>query len=437
MSLAVPHYELYSRQLYSLSLGAATWECSPQDQIRRVLIGDVGYMFFGRFTPLFNVHLPADHRFQPFAVPPHFEPLEIASSQIDFGREVEAGAYCSQSIRALTVDGQIASAPSPHFSIASVLGGSVSFQTNKRGGAVLTLPYSAKRADGRLAQAYEGLIRDNYDSWFAHVKEMGFGVSPGGLILVTGCDVARAWGAAVTTNDKGMASRVVQFSPPYQDLLGVSARVEWVNEQHVMSNSGPADENLPKLMQTELEEGDPQWLKDLMSSGDNECVFVRGYRMKRRGDLSYEMPTAFAEYKETTDQGDDEGTTGGLSQDDGELELEGIGQNYEDPTLWTPLLDYILTTLDVDLAIVHDDDLIHYLKQTGCEPDPQDIAASLAQTSPECHVLDSDSVSTGVLTGQYMQADGTFFSYMRAAWAAWQSLQQSLHMIAVRVTGSR
>lgn len=57
-----PPFTVYRDQLTALSHGLALWNPDPPKKIyNNVSIGDVGYLYEGRFIRMFNVTLPSDH----------------------------------------------------------------------------------------------------------------------------------------------------------------------------------------------------------------------------------------------------------------------------------------------------------------------------------------------------------------------------------------
>ncbi|KAI0954753.1 hypothetical protein AcW1_006541 [Taiwanofungus camphoratus] len=55
--------DIFFEQLYSLSHGSAQWYPEVDGLSREVLIGDVGCIIGEAFRPLFNVTLPAGHKY--------------------------------------------------------------------------------------------------------------------------------------------------------------------------------------------------------------------------------------------------------------------------------------------------------------------------------------------------------------------------------------
>lgn len=71
-------------------------------------IGDVGYVRFGGFHRLFNVHLPHGHLLQSTQLPEYFEHLPFDPEHV-YSRTLSEGGYYSRSVRAVKVSGQISS----------------------------------------------------------------------------------------------------------------------------------------------------------------------------------------------------------------------------------------------------------------------------------------------------------------------------------------
>ena len=63
-----------------------------------------------------------------------------------------------------------------------------------RGGAVLSLPVTARREDTLSQGDFKSWIVKNIDSWFAFAQKLGLGIERmEEIILVTGCDRAKSW----------------------------------------------------------------------------------------------------------------------------------------------------------------------------------------------------------------------------------------------------
>ena len=101
----------------------------------------------------------------------------------------------------------------------------VSFQCKgTRGGAVLSLPVTARREDTLAQGDFGRWMAKNIGSWLAFARNLGLGIERmEEIVLVTGCDRARSWtnvsflindfDAQVSFGVKAEASINFQFSP--------------------------------------------------------------------------------------------------------------------------------------------------------------------------------------------------------------------------------
>ncbi|KAI0052243.1 ras GEF [Auriscalpium vulgare] len=388
-----PH-DVYSEQLSVFRYGLAIWEPHPNPIWPPVMIGDVGYMFYGRFKRLFNIHLPHDHRYQPETMPEQFETLPLDQSHIDTHRHLQPGVYYSRSVRARTVSGQL----------------------DMQRGAILVLPHPAERADATIRGRYKKYIWENFDRWFAYTQLLGLDLRLEDIIAVTGRDMTTAWSMAAFTSENGHAAARLTVNVDSVGSLGASAGMEWTNVQNAVFNWGPTTYT-PTSLPSQFIEGpgpstadslsqghtDPAWLSVITNAGVDQCIFVRGYHIKRRLRGVVKTIEAFAEHRENGFNGDGEdGPDGAGVTHQSEYEIVALGDSESSQchNVWEPLLDYILQDARVDLAIVHDDDLIPYLTDY---PDNLAVSAAIIRQAPRVVIYDRrnarDEQHKGLITG--------------------------------------
>ncbi|KAI0049011.1 hypothetical protein FA95DRAFT_981020 [Auriscalpium vulgare] len=380
----IPPHDVYRDELLSYGYGQAIWEPAPNGRQPAVLLGDVGYFFLGGFQRLFNIHLPPSHRFQSSTMPEHFEPLPIDDTMIIY-RHLEPGAYCSTSV---TVDGS--SAP-----VYPAAGGEVLFTTTKQRGAVLVLPEQAQRLDVGTSPTYESYIAKHCDLWLAYAHQKGYGVDLEDILLVTGCDLAKSWAVTAFISSEVDGSATLKgVDPSTLGDLSAPASMQWRNwhSQHAIHNWGPepfALESRPTGAHDSPAEDsatDPVWLSRTLFPGFDQCVFVRGYHMKRRR-LSDEQDEGL---------GEDEGK-GSWRSDSSEYVVEVIGgsDQPQEPSACVHVLDYILEEDPaVKLAMVHDDAVTPYLQASLSG---QSVVSLLAKYRPQISLLKQNGKTTGIL----------------------------------------
>ncbi|KAI0044757.1 hypothetical protein FA95DRAFT_1622960 [Auriscalpium vulgare] len=308
-----PH-DIYKDQLATLGYGQAIWEPKPTDGTP-VAIGDVGYMLFGGFHRLFNIHQSAE--VQNNDVPEYFEQLSIDPGRV-FDRELKAGAYCSRSVHVHAVSARARSRHSP----VSLAGGEVSFSTSRQLGAILALPQSAHRRDTLMHRAYTAYIREHCDRWlaFAHYKYVD--VELDDLVLVTGCDLAKSWATAAFMGNETNAAASLTIDVGSIANVSASFGMSWKNVQNVIYNWGPAEDlstsgvdrsSTNAEVGTSSATGGSQFsltssqIALAASEVWDQCIFIRGFHMKNRiGSLFPKKLVAFARFKDLEKRGDDD-----------------------------------------------------------------------------------------------------------------------------------
>ncbi|TFY69528.1 hypothetical protein EVG20_g3117 [Dentipellis fragilis] len=420
-------HELYTDQLATLNHGHALWEPDPNDPCQQVEVGDVGYVFYGGFHRLFNVHLAADHPSQGKPLPEQFEPLDCGPSHI-YHRTLRPGPYRSRSVVAAEID-----AP---FVVPA--GGQISlkFACSRRRGAVLVLPEKARRADTRSRGAYKEYMREHCERWHALTEQLKLSLRMEDLVLVTGCDRTTTWAVAAFTSTD-FDSRI-QLSVDFAGVGSASfaSSLSWTHDENAQYNWGPDSET--SVLTNELtgavtDGGDISMsssqgqLQKPINTKYNQCVFVRGLRAKSRGRFLPIKLKAAAEPIDLHGSVDGDSDGGGVAANPGEAnapeEADLVGEanvtgepdpagevdtthgssgwtgrshvvpdNYEHSDMIFPVLDYILQTSDVDLAIAHDEDLNPY---TETATTASDIAQYLAENQPSV----IKTVTEGVVYG--------------------------------------
>ena len=104
------HYDVFRHHLAIKfpAYGHALWEPDPGNLYPAVEIGDVGYIFEGRFHRLFNVLLPAEHpTHHNFGVPEYHEQLTLnMDGHILIGR-LSTNNFCSAKVTSIPVSGWV------------------------------------------------------------------------------------------------------------------------------------------------------------------------------------------------------------------------------------------------------------------------------------------------------------------------------------------
>ena len=109
-SYTMSHYDVFRHHLAIKfpAYGHALWEPDPGNLYPAVEIGDVGYIFEGRFHRLFNVLLPAEHpTHHNFGVPEYHKQLTLnMDGHILIGR-LSTNNFCSAKVTSIPVSGWV------------------------------------------------------------------------------------------------------------------------------------------------------------------------------------------------------------------------------------------------------------------------------------------------------------------------------------------
>ncbi|KIK69411.1 hypothetical protein GYMLUDRAFT_35476 [Collybiopsis luxurians FD-317 M1] len=269
-------FELYGRTLLVAKRGYALWKPKPQgvslpDAYKQegARIGDVGFLNeYGGFSYLFNVFRSADDPINLGRVPPDFIPFPIENhhSIEEYLEEFEPGSHVASEpseiskSNILFPEGQ---APIP--GVPEDVGAGLTFTSSAIEGAFLILPEGGKRVDYRhwitlynytakCAQAWYKFINGDLDQGG---QAMGLRE---GLYLVTGCDKARAWGAASFNSARPQEKPVhLDFVPKVADRIGGIPGYRFSRCDYAATSSGA----------------------DVFGT-QSGCVFLRGFRIAIR-----------------------------------------------------------------------------------------------------------------------------------------------------------
>ncbi|KAI0061929.1 hypothetical protein BV25DRAFT_1916584 [Artomyces pyxidatus] len=416
-------YDIYRDQLSSYQYGQALWEPCPSQGFP-VTVGDVGYIFFGGFRRLFNIHLSSDDASQTRGVPEYFEQLPLLEV---FERRMIAGMYQSRSVRSVKAGGNVSGA-------TSLIGAQLSFSTSRELGAMLAVPQEGRRFDVCSRAAYETYIHTHCDRWLAFADMHQLGIRLDDIILVTGCDLTPSWAMAAFMSRESDSSVSVHFDSGVTGSIAANLSISWSNNCNAVYNYGPEERfrstsNESRRLPPSTEYSDVS--RGALVPASDQCVFVRGFSMKRRRFLPGKRLKAHAEprdYSRHDDEADEDGLGEGDSSSSDEDVIMELGMRdkarlgictvsvfltfivaIQYIPLYSPLHDYILEASyhdpTIDLAIVHDDDLVPYLCNLGTRiPDAAAIASQLAKYLP---VRTTRTVSSSLRSGRLIAIDHT------------------------------
>ncbi|KAA1471739.1 hypothetical protein DENSPDRAFT_133062 [Dentipellis sp. KUC8613] len=430
--------DVYRDQLATLKNGHALWEPDPDDSIQHVGVGDVGYVLYGGFQRLFNIHLPSDHPSQGKHLPEYFEPLHCEPSHI-YHRTLRPGPYRSRSVVAAKLD-----AP---FVVPAGGKLSLQFACSRRKGAVLVLPEKAVREDTKRRGAYKEYLREHCERWHALTEQLKLDLRMEDLVLVTGCDRTTTWAVAAFTNTEFDSQIQLSVELAGVEAASFASSLSWSHDENAQRHWGPDPESSVSMNELSGAVTNGEDVSTSSSPGKrlkpintkyNQCVFVRGFRVKRRGRFLPLTLKAAAEPVDLDDPADEESDGGGVPIDPGGVEttteayrpgeLDPIGEakpiegaeaiggadasgemipqvptdNHDHTDMLSPLLDYILQSSDVDLAIAHHTDLYPYIETATSA---SDIAQCLKEGQPSVFKTLQQGVAYGSV--DYLDKDVT------------------------------
>ncbi|KAH9032017.1 hypothetical protein EDB85DRAFT_1957290 [Lactarius pseudohatsudake] len=248
------HYDTFREELAKAypGFGHALWEPDPGED-PPVEVGDVGFIREGQFHRLFNALLPEDHEsHERFGVPENHEPLRPVVTNHINRRALSPNTFYSSGVTVLSGGFGVLAA-------TTIGSADVSFSCTRKQGAILSLPVTAQCEDTLTRDHFREWIIEHIESWFAFTQRLRLGVEMEDIVLVTGCHRTRSW-SNITFNE---VQADAQFSLGVEVAGTLGASVNWrassLRIQGAVLSQGPSGENLP----------------------ENQCIFIRGFRMKR------------------------------------------------------------------------------------------------------------------------------------------------------------
>ncbi|TFK48150.1 hypothetical protein OE88DRAFT_1737855 [Heliocybe sulcata] len=373
---------VYARQLLGLGYGHALWEPNPGEEYRQIEIGDVGFIQAGFFHRLLNVLLPEDDPSQKWGAPEHYEPLRLPFPDYKWIRHPLRGYFHSTSVKVLST--------SLSASGGIVASGSarVSFGCTKESGAALVLPEDTVRQDAHFGRWFREYALKHYPSWLAFANNtLGFDIDVSDLILVTGRDLTTQWAMAAFAKSEFRGTLAAGVSVPGMLTAEFEVRSGWRADLTggVQHRCGPQPSRLPV----------PQCTTDVQNESSqvkqNQCIFLRGYRVKERRFLNPKVIKAASEPSDLgkEDRGKETHSLAASQSCDSEysVDVEALSGNTKDANLLDPVLDYILDKSTARVAIAHDEDFWPYLH-------------GLLALSPETAVITVDENGVGRLVAR-------------------------------------
>jgi hypothetical protein len=142
---------------------------------------------------------------------------------------------------------------------------------------VLSFPVTSRREDTLARDLFREWIITHINSWFAFTQKLRLGIEMEDIVLVTGCHRTRTW-SNIAFNEVQTDARF-SFGVEVAGALGAS--INWrfsdLRIQGAVLNRGPSGEVRVILRGEELVDTD-NYCKNLPK---DQCLFIRGYRVKR------------------------------------------------------------------------------------------------------------------------------------------------------------
>ncbi|KAF8521310.1 hypothetical protein JB92DRAFT_1817718 [Gautieria morchelliformis] len=264
----------YTEELAMLGHGLPLWQPAPLDNYDKIKIGDVGYIRQGRFHLLFSASMPQGGRILGEDVPLDFVPFEPGPTAKDQPRG--PGALHARYIK------QIGAAFNISANATCIDAGTTfNFKTSSTKGAILMTKYQTFCEDAERWGRFEDYMRQHYQSWHDHANKLGHRVKLEDILFITGHDMTRDFDMVAFSSDSKEAGIKFSAGIPGVGSATTAAWGTWDSSISVSRNFGPQPRDPP---------GDLQLLTYNTHPMDsfpkyNQCVFLRGYRIKRRARI--------------------------------------------------------------------------------------------------------------------------------------------------------
>jgi len=407
-----PDYQLYGDAMSMLGFGIPLWQPAPLPDYAKVNIGDVGYVRRGCFHLLFSAASSPTGK----NVPKNFVPLDIGLVVPLQARK--PGPIYTADIK--TIGGSAGLSLNLPTTIMAA-GAKFSFQSNTTEGATLVTKHKTKRDDAQYEGRFKAYMLANYKSWIEFANDLSHGghdIEVKDLLFVTGRDMTEDFSMlAFSHNERGMN---LDFN-----LGAASAWGSWSTQFPVFENWGPqapepdVDElDLDAVIAAPRNEVNASASPDTTAARPEfrQCVFLRGFRVKRRikfvpkvmkaaagpDELDPEDRDGECDYVLGIDVSDFDGLVEGFSSlsstrssspSDDAMAYVNVPK-FRDPTI-DRLAEYIFENSDAELAILHDKDWINVTKAANATECVRcrDVSTIICALSPKFVTEDEKVVS--------------------------------------------
>ncbi|KDQ61679.1 hypothetical protein JAAARDRAFT_518643 [Jaapia argillacea MUCL 33604] len=423
---------IYAAELSTPVRGHALWNPDPDVEYARIEIGDVGFTRAGFFHRLFNVLLSADDpKNAKWGVPEYFETLVLPEGRPrSHATSGLLGPDILRSKQVRTVSGSFSASGGQ----IVVAGGGCRFSSSQKQGAALVLPDVAIPEDTHHFRLFREYIVKNYRSWYHFANTVhAFEVGLTDLVLITGRHLTTRWhtfafraadrslGGDANANMSGLIQTAFSLDVHWhseggcEQAWGPRRLIQGQVSQYAGSDElqGGSSFQRASAVSTDIEfsqtiahntvsQSSGTMGRIANSSEPNQCIFIRGFRVKERLRRWPKVMRAAA-----FDSGS--GTSGGKPPSDAlgeiamppnnpadeDIEVEVLSDTKPDANLTSRVLDYILENSDVDVAVAHD----HHLSLFN-ENDAPDVSEMLNTLNLEKTSRSSPYLNLVGLSGQ-------------------------------------
>ncbi|KAJ7483220.1 hypothetical protein FB451DRAFT_1555253 [Mycena latifolia] len=375
--------ELYSRLLFPKGHGYPLFHPQPSDDLpdpaRRIgtEIGDVGVVTQdGCFDPIFNILHAANDPANRFGVPLGFEQVLLRQEDIRLRvlSHLPGSDISNTSVSKKRLDAEAGIENNVFLPLG--VGAVVEVSTNSKQTGLLLLPDGASRWDLRPQQLFRDYALKHAQHWYAFVNgELRRMIGSGDLYLITGVTKSTSWSVAALENQSGDGRVSLKLKAAQFGTAGTSCAWEWESASSSV-DSGPR-----------RRVGEESW-------GDNQTVFLRGFKVALRSTPLRKSPKAlsivnskwsevisksifmpFSQPRSGLSSAADlpqnpssTPSSGSPSDDEGSLDFS--------PNVWHPsgiINNYLLNCVpSAMVAVTHDDEWVSVLSEADNEVPPSD-----------------------------------------------------------------
>ncbi|EED78985.1 predicted protein [Postia placenta Mad-698-R] len=366
---------VYFEQLSKLKYGYPLWDPEPQNGSVELQIGDVGIVFHGVFSRIFNAMRPEGDPLNVDGVPEGYLPLDLGRNPPKMERlnDLPPGPLCSHTITHIHASAEVSAGVAGH-------GASLDFRfrCSDKQGAILITKEAIDRnfllPNNRIVQ----YIRRHYKSWYQFaIQDRGYAIGIDDIMFVSGWAKTADWAVAAFT--QGGNSAELSFDGNFGKPASISASFSVSHEESpiLQQNSGPRARREDVVAQDSNARNARYSGRHSAVSGHHrrdQCVFFHYYMVKPRVLRTPKVIRAAAGFHEpgrSPNNDSDNGSGSESTISSQSVDVKNIPWDQQPHNPVKLLLDYILEALtafnlvqhsDAELAVASDRD-VHTLME--------------------------------------------------------------------------